>query len=120
MVHFQYCLHGDFIFFLNFSSLFGIIFGFACGLGYRYRLYDDSHSGGLLWSKGTSLVVAAASVLGLGGYSLFAAFCSSKSDCTEIHPYVVFVPVSIPKAFLIVQDNKFKYQYATRPSLQNS
>jgi len=88
--------------FLNISSVFGIIFGFACGLGYRYRLYDDSHSGGLLWSKGTSLVVAAASILGLGGYSLFAALCSSKSDCTEIHPYVVFVPVSIPNHYFDV------------------
>ncbi len=32
--------------------------------------------------------------LGVGGYSLFAALCTSKSDCTEIHPYVVFVLVS--------------------------
>jgi hypothetical protein len=34
-----------------------------------------------------------ASVAGVVGYALFATFCTSKSDCTEIHPYITFVPV---------------------------
>ncbi len=36
-------------------------------------------------------------ILGVGGYSLFAALCTSKSDCTEIHPYIILLLCVPPK-----------------------
>ena len=40
------------------------------------------------------VIVALLSIGGIIAYSIFANMCYYKLNCEEIHPYVVFIPVS--------------------------
>ena len=40
------------------------------------------------------LIVGAVALCGVVAYSVFANMCYYKLHCEEIHPYIVFVPVS--------------------------
>ena len=40
------------------------------------------------------IIVALLSIGGIIAYSIFANMCYYKLNCEEIHPYVVFIPVS--------------------------
>ena len=74
--------------------LYGVAFGLAVAVAQRHKLLDDTPSSSLLWPRPLSALAAAASVLGLAGYAVFALYCGTKPECNEIHPYIAFVPVS--------------------------
>ena len=47
------------------------------------------------------LVVGVLSLCGIIAYSIFANMCYYKLNCEEIHPYIVFIPVSQLKVLKI-------------------
>ena len=70
-----------------FSSLMGIIFGLAFVF---IRQLDESKLSIRYQLAMTSLAVSF-----LIGYAIFAVSCSSDEfDCSEVHPYIVCLPVS--------------------------
>ena len=73
--------------------IYGFIFAFLVALGQRYKLYDDNHHGSL-WPKALSWPITLLSVMGLGGYFIFAWNCKKKQDCNDTHSYISFIPVS--------------------------
>jgi len=98
-----------------------MLFGYLCILASRHKLFNDAESSGSLFCATSANIIALLvryftlyfvsfnisrnlsvknvryfqlSLVGLGGYTLFSFLCSYKSDCIEIHPYIVFVPVT--------------------------
>ncbi|XP_054721420.1 N-acetylneuraminate 9-O-acetyltransferase-like [Uloborus diversus] len=76
----------------RYSVTYGMLFAFGLHLLKQYHILDDKNRGNL-FSRGISLTAAFLSLLGLGGYAMFAFLCRNKRECNEVHPYVSFVPI---------------------------
>lgn len=62
-------------------------------LAQRHQLLDDRNHSNLL-SPRLSLLAVLTAFCGLAGYLAFAILCRNGEECNEVHPYIVFIPVS--------------------------
>ncbi|GFU04031.1 n-acetylneuraminate 9-O-acetyltransferase [Nephila pilipes] len=76
----------------RYSVAFGMLFAFGLQILKQYHILDDKNRGNL-FSKGISLTVASAALVGIASYAIFAFLCRNKLECNEVHPYISFVPI---------------------------
>ncbi|XP_064465958.1 N-acetylneuraminate 9-O-acetyltransferase-like [Ornithodoros turicata] len=76
----------------RYSVASGMLFALAHYVMKQYKVIDDNNHGNL-FSRGLSLTVTLASLIGIGFYTTFAFACRAKPDCNEIHAYISFVPI---------------------------
>ncbi|XP_017777823.1 PREDICTED: CAS1 domain-containing protein 1 [Nicrophorus vespilloides] len=76
----------------RYSSLYGMLFGTILLLAQRYNLFDDNNHNNL-FSRGIALSATLASLLGLSCYIPFTLLCKTEMDCSEIHSYIVCLPI---------------------------
>ena len=78
--------------------VFGLIY---IGLT-QYSLINDKSGSNLLLSGRLALLVSFVATVFIASYSTMTYLCTNKPDCNEIHPYVVWVPVSIIKLIVLI------------------
>ncbi|CAH0545848.1 unnamed protein product [Brassicogethes aeneus] len=76
----------------RYSVLYGICFGVILHLAKKYSVFTDTHHGNL-FSRGVALSATFASFLGIGVYITVTFLCRNEFECSEIHSYIVFLPV---------------------------
>lgn len=76
----------------RYSSLYGMLFGAILLISQRYSLFDDNNHSNL-FSRGIALSATLASIVGLGAYVTFTFLCRNELDCSEIHSYIVCLPI---------------------------
>ena len=75
------------------SLLCGMMFSLLYNALTQYSLINDKSNSNILSGRLALLVSFAATVF-IASYSTMTMLCTNKPDCNEIHPYVVWVPVS--------------------------
>jgi len=75
------------------SVSYGMLYAVILLVAQRYSLLDDRNHSNLL-SPRLALTSVLLALAGLAGYACFSFLCGNQPDCNEIHPYVVFIPVS--------------------------
>ena len=75
-------------------TLYGMLFALIVIITRKLKIIEDSNQMNLC-SRPISILALAFSILGILGYGIFGTYCPSLNYCNEIHPYVVFIPVSI-------------------------
>lgn len=76
----------------RYSILYGMVFSVAYSMAQKYNLLDDNNHSNL-FSRGIALSATLAALIGLGFYTSFTFLCRDQQECSEIHSYVVFVPI---------------------------
>ncbi|XP_049818602.1 N-acetylneuraminate 9-O-acetyltransferase isoform X2 [Aethina tumida] len=76
----------------RYSVLYGMCFAVLLQLAHRHCLFDDNNHSNL-FSRGISLSLTLASLLGIGIYITVTFLCSNEFECSEIHSYIVFLPI---------------------------
>ncbi|KAJ8915862.1 hypothetical protein NQ315_004676, partial [Exocentrus adspersus] len=76
----------------RYSALYGMCFSVIMILGQRYSIFDDNNHSNLL-SRGLALSSTLAAIIGLGSYVSFTFLCHNELECSEIHSYIVFIPI---------------------------
>ncbi|XP_018325251.1 N-acetylneuraminate 9-O-acetyltransferase [Agrilus planipennis] len=76
----------------RYSSLYGMVFATLYVLAQRYWFFDDNNHNNL-FSPGIALTTTLAAMMGVGSYIMFTFLCNNEFDCSEIHSYVVFIPI---------------------------
>lgn len=76
----------------RYSSLYGMLFALIMLLAQRYSLYDDNNHSNL-FSRGIALSATLAALLGIGSYITLTFLCRDELECSEIHSYIVFIPI---------------------------
>ena len=59
----------------------------------KLKLIEDSNHLNLC-PRSVSVFALSCSIIGIGSYAIFGSFCPNPKYCNEIHPYIVFIPVS--------------------------
>lgn len=76
----------------RYSSMYGMLFALILLLAQRYNLFEDNNHSNL-FSRGIALSAILAALIGLGSYVSFTFLCRNELDCSEIHSYIVFIPI---------------------------
>ncbi|XP_022901456.1 N-acetylneuraminate (7)9-O-acetyltransferase [Onthophagus taurus] len=76
----------------RYSTIYGMLFAVILYLAQRYNIYDDNNHNNL-FSRGLALSTTLAGLIGLGSYITFTFLCRNELDCSEIHSYIVFLPI---------------------------
>lgn len=76
----------------RYSVMYGMSFGVIMVLAQRFSIFDDNNHSNL-FSRGIALSATLAALIGLGSYITFTFLCRSELDCSEIHSYIVFIPI---------------------------
>lgn len=69
-----------------------MLFAFTYQLLKQHKVIDDSNHGSL-FSKRITITATLAAIVSLAVWVGFAFNCRNKPECTEIHPYIFFVPI---------------------------
>ncbi|KAH1010703.1 hypothetical protein HUJ05_004957 [Dendroctonus ponderosae] len=76
----------------RYSIIYGMCFSLLLTVGQKYNIFDDNNHSNL-FSKGMALSATLAAFLGLGTYTTITFLCRNELECSEIHSYVVFIPI---------------------------
>ncbi|KAK4300437.1 hypothetical protein Pmani_027363 [Petrolisthes manimaculis] len=76
----------------RYSMLYGMVFSLLYNALTQYSIIEDKSGSSLLGGRPAVVVWCVAAVC-LASYSALTSFCTSKPDCNEVHPYVVWVPI---------------------------
>jgi hypothetical protein len=76
----------------RYSIMYGMSFAVILLLAQRYNIYDDNNHSNL-FSRGLALTGTLAAIMGIGCYIIITFLCSSELECSEIHSYIVFIPI---------------------------
>lgn len=76
----------------RYSSMCGMAFGFILLLSQKYNIFDDNNHSNL-FSKGIALTTTFLSIVGIGCYITLTFLCRNELECSEIHSYIVFLPI---------------------------
>ncbi|CAH1119727.1 unnamed protein product [Phaedon cochleariae] len=76
----------------RYSVMYGMAFGVIMVLAQRYNVFDDNNHSNL-FSRGVSLTSTLAALIGIGSYIVFTFLCRNELECSEIHSYIVFIPI---------------------------
>lgn len=76
----------------RYSTMYGMLFALISYLAQRYNIYDDNNHSNL-FSRGIALSTTLGSLIGLGCYITFTFLCHNELECSEIHSYIVFIPI---------------------------
>lgn len=76
----------------RYSALYGMLFSWILLLAQRYNIFDDNNHSNL-FSRGIALSATLLAFIGLGCYVIFTFFCRNELECSEIHSYIVFIPI---------------------------
>ncbi|KAJ8927724.1 hypothetical protein NQ314_019785 [Rhamnusium bicolor] len=76
----------------RYSVMYGMSFGVVMVLAQRYIIFDDNNHSNL-FSRGVALSSTLAAIIGIGCYITFTFFCLNELECSEIHSYIVFIPI---------------------------
>ena len=71
-----------------------MLFALIVIISRKVKVIEDSNQMNLC-SRPISILALTFSIIGILGYGIFGTYCPSLSYCNEIHPYVVFIPVSV-------------------------
>ncbi|MPC25017.1 CAS1 domain-containing protein 1 [Portunus trituberculatus] len=75
------------------SLLYGMMFSLVYNALTQYSLINDQSNSNILSGRLALLVSFAATVF-IASYTTMTVICTNKPDCNEIHPYVVWVPIT--------------------------
>lgn len=76
----------------RYSAMYGMAFSVIMILAQKYNIFDgNNHSN--LFSRGIALSATLAALIGIGSYITFTFLCRNELDCSEIHSYIVFIPI---------------------------
>lgn len=76
----------------RYSALYGMCFSVIMILAQRYNIFDDNNHSNLL-SRGLAVSSTLGAIIGLGSYITFTFLCRNELECSEIHSYIVFIPI---------------------------
>ncbi|CAG9855806.1 unnamed protein product [Phyllotreta striolata] len=76
----------------RYSVMCGMVFGVVMILSQRYNVFDDNNHSNL-FSRGIALSSTLVAFTGIGSYIMFTYFCRNELECSEIHSYIVFIPI---------------------------
>ncbi|RZC39705.1 CAS1 domain-containing protein 1 [Asbolus verrucosus] len=76
----------------RYSMMCGMSFAVILLLAQRYNIYDDNNHSNL-FSRGLALTGTLAAIMGIGCYIVITFLCSNELECSEIHSYIVFIPI---------------------------
>lgn len=76
----------------RYSALYGMCFSVIMILAQRYNIFDDNNHSNLL-SRGLAVTSTLGAIIGLGSYITFTFLCRNELECSEIHSYIVFIPI---------------------------
>ncbi|XP_072399865.1 N-acetylneuraminate (7)9-O-acetyltransferase [Diabrotica undecimpunctata] len=76
----------------RYSVMYGMIFGVIMVLSQRYNIFDDNNHSNL-FSRGIALSSTLLALVGIGSYMMFTYLCRNELECSEIHSYIVFIPI---------------------------
>ena len=76
-----------------FRTLYGMLFALLIIILRKLKLIEDSNHLNLC-PRSVSVFALSCSIIGIGSYAIFGSFCPNSKYCKEIHPYIVFIPVS--------------------------
>lgn len=76
----------------RYSIVYGMCFSLLLTVGQKYNIFNDNNHSNL-FSKGIALSATLAAFLGLGTYTTITFLCRNELECSEIHSYVVFIPI---------------------------
>ena len=76
-----------------FRTLYGMLFALLIIILRKLKLIEDSNHLNLC-PRSVSVFALSCSIIGIGSYAIFGSFCPNPKYCNEIHPYIVFIPVS--------------------------
>ena len=91
------------MFILYFRTLYGMLFALIVIISRKLKVIEDSNQMNLC-SRPISILALTFSIIGILGYGIFGTYCPSLSYCNEIHPYVVFIPVSVQNTVWKIKD----------------
>ena len=78
---------------LIFRTLYGMLFALMVIILRKLKFIEDSNHLNLC-PRLMSVFALSCSIIGIGSYAIFGSFCPNSKYCKEIHPYIVFIPVS--------------------------
>ena len=73
----------------------------------KLKLIEDSNHLNLC-PRSVSVFALSCSIIGIGSYAIFGSFCPNPKYCNEIHPYIVFIPVSENTLNLFYKGHSFQ------------
>lgn len=76
----------------RYSVMYGMGFAVTLLLAQRYNIYDDNNHSNL-FSRGLALSATLMAIIGIGSYITFTFLCHYELECSEIHSYIVFIPI---------------------------
>ncbi|KAK8395993.1 hypothetical protein O3P69_005223 [Scylla paramamosain] len=91
----------------RYSLLYGMMFSLVYNGLTQYSLINDQSNSNILSGRLALLVSFAATVF-IASYTTMTVICTNKPDCNEIHPYVVWVPIT---GFIVLRNMLFVCQY---------
>ena len=72
----------------------------------KLKFIEDSNHLNLC-PRSISVFALSCSLIGIGSYAIFGSFCPNSKYCKEIHPYIVFIPVSKKNNVLTYLGNNY-------------
>ncbi|RXG68567.1 CAS1 domain-containing protein 1 [Armadillidium vulgare] len=76
----------------RYSLLYGMVFGLVYQGMTHYGFIDDKSGSNLLGGRLAFLVSLLAATFSFS-YAILAPLCSTRENCNEVHPYMVWVPI---------------------------
>lgn len=76
----------------RYPTMYGMFFAVILLLSQKYSLFDDNNHGNL-FSRGIALSAILLAICGLGCYATVTFLCHNELECSEIHSYIVFIPI---------------------------
>merc|ERR1719510_1088265 len=77
----------------RYTTLYGMLFALLVIILRKLKFIEDSNHLNLC-PRSISVFALSCSFIGIGSYAIFGSFCPNPKYCNEIHPYIVFIPVS--------------------------
>lgn len=82
------------------SALYGAVFALLYRAALQHGLLDDTSAGNLATGRLAGLLSLLATGC-IGSYTILARYCGNKRDCNQVHPYVVWIPVSVVGCLIV-------------------
>ncbi|XP_066147972.1 N-acetylneuraminate 9-O-acetyltransferase [Euwallacea fornicatus] len=95
----------------RYSIIYGMCFSVLLIAGQKYNIYDDNNHSNL-FSRRIALSATLAAFVGLGTYTTITFICRNEPECSEIHSYVVFIPI-VSYTFLRNVSGMLRTRYST-------
>lgn len=95
----------------RYSTIYGMCFSVLLIAGQKYNIFDDNNHSNL-FQKRIALSATLVAFLGLGTYTIITFLCRTELECSEIHSYVVFIPI-VSYIFLRNVSGMLRTRYST-------